>query len=251
MSTLTQFLGGKPRRARYTITASNASFPIPAWAQGGTGVVLVSGCAGGSSGAIDDTVSQRGPGGSTGGQCLAVPIYIETGVTTAAIVVGLGGTSVTASADTSGNAGGDTTITVGTQIVTLKGGLAPTAAGTSLGGNAHVNIPANVTTPTGEAVGPGATPNANGYPYGDKLIRGARGGAGTAADPDRYGAGASGLFGRGGGGLSSAPANGATGANATGYGAGGAGANCTGPTSTTSGAGSPGIVFLEFVEGTV
>ena len=48
---LSTVLGGTssnaPRRENYTLTSSNASLPIPAWAQGGKGVVYVTGGGGG------------------------------------------------------------------------------------------------------------------------------------------------------------------------------------------------------------
>lgn len=77
---------------------------------------------------------------------------------------------------------------------------------------------------------------------------GATGGSGTTAN-DGFGAGGHSLFGAGGAGLAAGPSANTNGADATGYGAGGAGALWLSGGNATSGAGSPGLLILEFVEG--
>lgn len=80
------------------------------------------------------------------------------------------------------------------------------------------------------------------------LSAGAQGGDG-ASQNGGFGAGGQSLFGAGGAGLAAGPTSTANGANATGYGAGGAGALWVSGGAATSGAGSPGLLILEFVEG--
>lgn len=247
---VSQSVGAQPRRKIITLTASNPAVPIPTWAQNGKSIVYVSGCGGGASGAISDVAGQRGPGGSAPGQCLGVPLPIAAGLTTVAAVIGAAGPGVAAAVATPGIAGGESSLTVGALSVVLKGAPATPTGSYAPGGIALVNPAASVTGTAADGTAPASYGLVGqDHAYDAHLFKGCRGGAGTGADPDRYGAGASSLFGRGGPGLASAPANGTPGGNASGNGAGGAGANCTGATATTSGSGTPGILILEIVEG--
>lgn len=84
------------RSRTVVLTASNASLPIPEWAQGGKGVVYVTGCGGGASGQIVTTASQRGTGGAAAGFAVRHPMPIPAGVTTCAAVIGSGAAAISA-----------------------------------------------------------------------------------------------------------------------------------------------------------
>lgn len=233
------------RRKIYTITASNAAFPIPSWAQGG--MMYVTGCGGGGSGAVRATSGSRGSGGSSAASVLRLPMILPAGVTTLNIEIGAGGTGPSATAQTDGAAGGNTTLTVGSTIaLTIGGGVAGLGSG-SAGSVAAiastVNQQANVTTGT-------MYPNATGaYAATQVYWIGANAG-GTGTSPAAgYGAGASSLFGLGGAGLSAGPTANTAGADANGYGAGGAGALWLSGGAVKAGNGSPGFLQIEFVEG--
>jgi len=77
---------------------------------------------------------------------------------------------------------------------------------------------------------------------------GTNGGQGNDAGHG-WGAGAASFFGKGGDSKPASPTVNTNGANATGYGAGGAGALWVSGGAVTAGAGTPGILILEFVEG--
>lgn len=245
---------GSSRRYRLApITASNASIAVPSWAQGGKGLVLVSGVGGGASGGVANTVSNRGSGGGAGAFAHDFPMLIPSGVTTLAAVIGAGGASVTPASATAadGNHGGDTTLTVGSMKLTLQGGrLGQGGGSTSLGGIPYVGSTPIFDGTWVSTVG-GAPDTTNqrfeGYTSGaSRLGVGARSGGGSSL-VGGYGSGAYGPFGGGGAGVSSNAANQSGGA-ATGYGAGGAGAN-NNTAVHSSGAGAPGLLLLEFVEG--
>lgn len=256
MSTLTQFLGGKPRRQIVTLTASNASLPIPSWAQGGKGIVYVTGCGGGAGGATSNTSGQRGTGGQAGGFAVKHPIVIPSGVTTCSATIAAGGAGATTSSGSAvvGGNGGVTTLTIGPSILRMEGGNG--GAGAGIGSAQGYAYMGDATVAGNIAVG--------GSPFGSisasalltgftsspsTLGFGVAGGSGaqTAAG---FGAGGHSLFGAGGGGVASVPANtNVNGANASGYGAGGAGACSINAGTVTAGNGSPGLLILEFVEG--
>ena len=174
---------GQPRRKIVTLTASNAALAIPSWAQGGKGVVLVSGVGGGSSGAITISSGSRGRGGASGALAQQREIPIPAGVTTLAAVIGAGGAAVSGTTELSGNPGGETSITVGTLALSLGGG---TALGNPYRGGVP-NIQANVPLDSTEGG------------VGQGVSIGNRGGSGSSSSSG-YGAGASSPFGVGGAG---------------------------------------------------
>jgi hypothetical protein len=128
---LSSILGGAAstaqRRETYVLTSSNANFPIPAWAQGGKGVMYVTGCGGG--GSNGSAGAGGGPGGA-GAFAVDHPIPIPSGITTANIQIGAG--AAAAAVDANGNNGGATSITLGASApLSLAGG----GAGASSGGS--------------------------------------------------------------------------------------------------------------------
>ena len=123
MTTPLSSIIGSARRATYVLTSSNASFPIPSWAQGGKGTVIVSGCGGGGS---DGSTGAGGGRAGAGAFAIDHPIPIPSGITTANIQIGAGGAA--AAPDGIGNSGGTTSITLGsTTPLSLGGGGGGTA----------------------------------------------------------------------------------------------------------------------------
>lgn len=244
--------GSAQRRQRSgIITASNPSYPVPAFAQGGKGTVFVTGCGGGQSGAVGASV-WPGIGGAAAGWAMEYPIPIPAGVTTLALVIGLGGFGPDANGNAVASAGGETSITVGGFVLRLRGGGQDTA----IAGVAGIVLIGQVPTRSlvdngnqfwGGTTGRGLAPALNGR-FGS--------GAEAAGQLDRspYGMGAYSLFGAPGFSPSRPSSfNSITtynGAHATGYGAGGEGAwYGSQSTTATAGNGSPGFLSLEFVEG--
>lgn len=240
-------IAGSPRRAVYRLTASDAAFPVPAWAQGGKGTVLVTGVGAGGSGATNNVANQRGGGGGGGAFAVALPMIIPAGTTTIAVTIGAGGAAVTSDAVVNGNAGGNTQVTVGPIMLNLGGGTGAVSTGGGNGGFAYLGTP-------------NASMLSNGLPLlffsgqlstpADICMRSGIGGGGGTSNQNGFGAGSYSLWGIGGAGISSVigVTNGDPG---IGFGAGGAGGGTDGVASATvsSGAGAPGFVMLEFVEG--
>lgn len=243
---------GSARRATYVLTSSNASFPIPAWAQGGKGIALVSGVgAGGAGGGRDTNGSNGSPltgGGGSGAWCVDYPMHIPSGVTTVAVQIGSGGIPGTNDADgiTTNNAGGDggaTSLTVGLLELRLGGGRGGRADGTLVNGVANGgsggqldDTLAVITDLTETRLRPGFSGTAsNGSQVFGPFPR-------VLPSRNANSAGASSFFGRGG-----QVNNAGAGATApVGYGGGGHGANNSG---NNASAGAPGILILTFMEG--
>lgn len=102
------------RRATYVLTSSNASFPIPSWAQGGKGIVYVTGCGGGAGGAM------TGNGGSAAVSANRHPLIIPASVSTMNLTIGAAGAIETG--------GGSTIIAFGsTNALRLTGGTVSSA----------------------------------------------------------------------------------------------------------------------------
>lgn len=237
--------GSGPRSLRQVFEASNPSFAIPSWAR----FMRVTGVGGGASGGIRTTTGTRGSGGGSGFHCTDLPLFIPSGVTTLAVAVGAAGAAVSAAAATNGNAGGNTTLTLGSLLaLRLDGGApgqssgnSPTVPNTS---GVIVNPALNITgalTNGGFAL-TGGMSAANPYLNGSVFN-----GNGLNSDGG-FGAGSSSMFGRGGDGLAAGPSVNTNGANASGYGAGGAGALWISGGSVSSGAGTAGILICEFLE---
>lgn len=242
-----------PRRKIVTILESNPAIPVPIWAQGGKGYVLVTGCGAGASGSIG-VYPSIGLGGGAGGFAVRHPIRIPAGVLSLAAVIGSGGGSVSGSTTTFGNSGGLTSLIVSTTILRLYGG-----------GNSYTGEPtaAGGLSTCDESVSASSVDNLS-YRYTNYGNSGDSGpAAGFSAPPSTLGIGAGGgsyggnTGGFSGGGVS--PWGGSAlrvgnsdfsvGLNATGYGAGGSGVQWRSGNAVTSGAGAPGFLTLEFVEG--
>lgn len=214
---------GSQRRATYLLTASDAAFPIPSWAQGGKGVMYVTGCAGG--GSTGSAGAGGGPGGS-GAFAVDHPIPIPSGVATANIQIGAG--AAAPAAEFNGNNGGATSITLGAQVpLSLGGG----GGGTSSGGAGGAPSVYGTTVQTQNAISSSSTATitdlgnvANLYTRQSLLYRtlGFGMGGGGASNPPSATSGQPGIT----------PFGSAT----AGYGAGG----------TT---GRPGFLLLTIVEG--
>jgi len=241
--------GAAPRSLRQVFENSNPSFSIPSWAR----FMRVSGVGGGGSGGIRAVSGSRGSGGASGFQANQLPLVIPSMAGTIAVAIGAAGAAPSASAATNGNAGGDTTLTIG-GILALRlrgggGGLSGGASPPSTPENGAILYPQLNATHTSSPMFNVATQGAFGsnlaaspHLYGSCLgFDGTNAGFG-------FGAGASSLFGRGGDGIASSPTANTNGGNATGYGAGGAGALWLSGGSVTSGSGSHGILICEFLE---
>ena len=240
---LSSILGGASagqRRATYVLTSSNASFPIPSWAQGGNGVIEVYGTAPGGSGAVgvDNSVGSRGGGGGAGAAACGLRIPIPAGTTTIAVVVGAQAIGPTATAMTNGTNGGDNSLTVGTATLVLQGGGGGTSS--AVGGPGGLPRPqANV------AASSSGFTDLTGY----GLSIGQNGRRGNTS-VDGFGAGAPSLHGNGGAGVTAPSVTVSTpGASATGRGSGGAGANYVTGAGVKAGDGAPGFWDLTFIEG--
>lgn len=134
MTTPLSSIIGSARRATYVLTSSNASFPIPSWAQGGKGVMYVTGCGGGGS---DGSAGSGGGKAGAGAFAIDHPIPIPSGITTANIQIGAG--AAAADPDFNGNSGGTTSITLGsTTPLSLGGGGGGGGGSGGVGGNLTV-----------------------------------------------------------------------------------------------------------------
>ncbi len=231
---VSQSVSTQPRRKIVRLTASNPSLAIPSWAK----VLRVSGCGGGASGAVAAiNATTMGSGGGAGAFAHDVCLALPTGVLTLAAIIGAAGAAVASTNGSSGNAGGATTLAIaGLPTLTLEGGKAGNAGGTSVfGGQAYF----------------GASKFNTGLTFNDMLaaagLQAGKPGGGGSQPNEGYGEGACSAFGDGGLGRAS-PASDVNGNNASGYGAGGSGGNCFSGASKTSGAGSPGLLILEFLE---
>lgn len=243
----TSSAGGQ--RRQIIVAESNASVPIPEWAQNGKGLLYVSGCGGGASGSVWTSGGSRGSGGGAGGFGMDVQIPIPAGETAVSVLIGAGAPGVVAptAVEVPGANGGNTVVTVGTRWVTFEGGKGGVNYQTSGAGGVSCfgDVPAG-----GSNSGPlaGSTAGLNAPP--SWFGRGADGGRGVSPT---FGSGARSMFGAGGGIGDAPPAGRSNGKDAnSGFGGGGEGATRGGVTGTagtaTSGAGAPGVAILEFVE---
>lgn len=228
----------QPRSRTVVLTSSNAAVPVPEWA----GLVYVTGCGAGASGSIISTTGS-GAGGAAGAFAIRHPIPIPDAVSSIAVTVGAAGAAVGPVSSGAGNAGGTTSITVDTVTLHLGGGLAPAANSTSpKGGVPRFDNSSGDHTSYIPISNNGATMR-EGLAASSTLGVGSAGGSGNNVQ-GYFGAGGWSPFGGGGAGRWATPAVDTNGEDATGYGAGGSGGRGT----ATSGAGSPGMVILEFVE---
>ena len=168
---------------------------------------------------------------------------------------GAAGAAVTASADTTGNAGGATSVTIGANALTLGGGGAGASSASGKGGTPRAGSATPTYAPRNTevygAVKADAATNDTNPPLLSQLSGTyASSTLGLGANGDIRGSGGAGgnsPFGMGGVVSATAPYNGG---NAEGFGGGGSGASAYSlGSAVTSGAGSPGMIILEFVEG--
>lgn len=243
--------GSTGRIKRVMLTASAPSVPIPAWAKLG----YVTGCAGGGSGAVQN--SSIGTGGAAGAFAFRHPFLIGVGVSSVAIQIGAGGAPVSIYGSIAGNAGGDTTISAGAFHLLLKGGSGGPLDYTSESQGGRFFLTDDTTqhaSMSGGAHGvSGSSPVASSGVFAllhsGSIGIGANGARGSQSP---WGAGGLSPFGRGGFGRASQPGGAVNldGNPATGYGSGGGGAmyGTSSLPMPVSAAGRPGFVLLEFVE---
>lgn len=207
---------GSPRRKVVTLTASNASVPIPSWAQGGKGTVRVTGTAPGGGGRVNSGAA--GTGGGGGAWCRELIFNIPSGVTTIGVTIGSAGTGATnVTAATSGTAGGNNSVTInGNTVLTLNGGAS--SASPAAGGAPSISVTGfsasgsnGTNTATVSTAGSGIF-----YPAQTQTQSGVANGTATASNA---------------------------------FGQGGLGGRTDGVTAASGANGGPGIMILEFVEG--
>lgn len=110
----------------FVLTESDAAFPIPRWAQGGKGLVLVTGCGAGGGG----RTATGGYGGS-GAWANRFPLLIPAGAASMSCAIGVAGDP--------GVAGGNTTLSInGTELLSLGGGGNGETGVANRGGNPGV-----------------------------------------------------------------------------------------------------------------
>lgn len=228
----------------FVVTQSNSAFPIPSFAQGGKGVVIVNGCGGGGSGARGASAD---PGGGGAGGAIAhnVVMMIPRNVSTLNIAIGSGGAAQSTTGSL-GNAGGTTSLVIpnGGGIYLLGGGAGPVSTGqTAIGGYGYYAGPNSGTLTSNGTVGLGGSAQSP-YHIASGMYLGSFGGAPGSMNPGEN-AGGSGPFGIGGGPLTGS----GVGIAGQGYGSGGSGSSNTG--GGASGAGAPGLLILTFVEALV
>lgn len=242
---LTSVVGtDQPRRRVVTLTASDATLPVPSWAQGGKGIVYVTGVgagAGGKGGSNTDGTTSHA--GGAGAWAMDLPLIIPSGVATLNCQIGTKGTG--GAFATEGTAGGATTITGSALMLTLGGGLAsvPTTAspngGVPLIGTATGAYNSNTST---MALTGAHLPQSQGFRCG----RGASGGT-ASGNLEFATVRAGGPSPLGNPGINGTAGN--PGGNASGYGAGGGAGWSAAGAGTIGGDGADGVLILTFVEG--
>lgn len=246
----------QPRRLIVQVPVSNPSIPVPAWAQGGKGIVEVTGCGAGASGGIGESANSGAVGGGAGANALRFPMTIPAGVTTLAGLIGVGGAAVTAAERKPGNLGGATMLTVGTIKLRLNGGGNNRIYG---GGNDDLHGEGGIPTVgnndgfAGVMAGPEVVfmrqyQRASGY-AGPASALSCGSDGGSASQSGGYSNGGASPWGSAPIRMTSAKA-GQNGGSATGYGAGGQATIWSSGAAVTSGAGADGFLTLEFIEGT-
>lgn len=208
-----------PRRRIVRLEDSNPAVPVPAWAK----LMYASGVGAGGGGAAAPNVSNIiGGGGGAGAGCNRTEVPLD-GVASVAVEVGVGGQGAQGTigaAYAAGTNGGDTTITAGSRVIRLGGGV---GAATEQGG-------------------PGGTVNNGGQPAA--LLTMVTGVSGNQGNSNGRGVGGHSDFGM----AARAPVDPSVDnfqpVPSPGFGAGGTGSSGSGHAED----GSHGIVILEFVE---
>lgn len=223
------------RTHKWTFDASDPAYPIPTWAQNGKSYLKVTGGGAGASGSIETSSSGIGAGGGAGAIAEGFVMRIPAGIATLAASIGLGGSPVTANAETKGNVGGSTSVAIGAVTFVLPGGNA--------GANAASFVPAML-NPAGVAQGLNTGAQIGGLPNCYQGAPGGNPGSGAGS-----GAGGPSPFGVAGNGLTTvSPAVNVQGVNASGRCAGGSGAMYYSGAPVTSGRGADGWLTIEIVE---
>ena len=242
-----------PRSMIVPCYASDPAIAVPPWAQGGRGVVRVTGVGAGASGNVGITNANTIYGGGAGAIARDHIMAIPAGVATIAAEIGVGGAKVTAAIAADGNPGGHTKLTIGTSILLLQGGGNGLSSRNYRGG---VPLCGKSITPYTEPLN--SPPGMGMFGSTDKY---AAGGVGSGPSSLAIGADGGHSFqsdGFGTGGMSPwgscpirlKPVSGSTnGYDASGYGAGGQGAFWESGAAVSSGKGADGFLLLEFVEG--
>lgn len=181
--------------------------------------------AGGQGGGCSATIGCVGGGGGSGSY--AEWVVAVTPNTTYTYAIGAGGS--TGGTGANGQAGGNTTFTVGATTCTANGGG---------GGNNGGSISVPVLGGTGGALSTNGTLNLPGSP-GEGCIT-----TGTAAN-NRSGAGAIAVLGAGANAVLEATNTNGSSAAALGYGGGGSGAATSAATARSGGAGAPGCIVID------
>ncbi len=245
-----------PRSMIVSCYASDPAIAVPPWAQGGRGVVRVTGVGAGASGNVIITNPSTIYGGGAGAIARDHIMAIPAGVATIAAEIGVGGAKVTAAIAADGNPGGHTKLTIGTSILLLQGGGNGLSSRNYRGG---VPLCGNSITPYTEPLN--NPPGMGMFSGGDWSDSG--GVTGVGSGPSSLAIGANGSQGSwhdgyGTGGMSpwgSCPirlkpiSDSTNGYDASGYGAGGQGAFWKSGAAVSSGKGANGFLLLEFVEG--
>ena len=241
------------------LTASNASWPIPA---GATQLEIICVGGGGAGGGGIVSAGAAASGGAGGGAGAVGRAVVAVGAnTTLAVVIAAGGTGV---AGAGGNNGGQTSVTgtgIGVYAAGGSNGTAGAAGAQSAGGFAGRTL--NTSIFANSTPGGGGSGNSNGNGSGSGGVTeyggaGGAGGGGTAGTTGGAAGGAgfdsssntSGGYAAGGAANGSGAATGATGTSAasnTGAGGGGAGSSGTGGSTTAGGAGGSGKVYIRVV----
>ena len=245
-----------PRSMIVSCYASDPAIAVPPWAQGGRGVVRVTGVGAGASGNISITPANDIHGGGAGAIARDHIMAIPAGVATIAAEIGVGGAKVTAAKAADGNPGGHTKLTIGTSILLLQGGGNGLSrrnyrGGVPLCGKSITPYTEPFNTPPGMGMFSSADRDAAGGVTGvgsgpSSLAIGANGGHGFQSD----GFGTGGMSPWGSCPIRLKPVSDSTnGYDASGYGAGGQGAFWESGAAVSSGKGADGFLLLEFVEG--
>lgn len=223
-TTLTATAGAGFQNMEVKTSGTSASWSVPAALQV-TGakwkVTIVGG--GGQGGGTNTTAGQTGAGGGSGGVVVCFITYVA-GQNTMTYTVGAGGS--TGGTNANGQGGGNSSIVYNSVTITAGGG----------GGG---NVGSSAATGGTGGTASGGTLN---------IAGGTGGSSGTMASTSNYqGDGASTPLGYGQGGKMPSTAAGSTGQGATGFGAGGSGGrNGTGTTARAGGAGTAGVVIIEY-----
>ena len=222
-NTVTATVGAGFQNMVVQTTGSSATYTLPAELQVTNAkfkVTIVGG--GGQGGGTSTTAGMVGGGGGSGGVVVMYLTYVS-GQNSATYTVGAAGSG--AGTNAAGTAGGSSTFIYNAITYSAGGGVGgPTASSvTSAAGGTATGGTLNIAGDGGDS-------------------------SGTMAATSNYqGDGGSTPFGFGAGGKMPATAAGATGVAASGYGAGGSGGrNGTGVTARAGGAGTAGLIIIEY-----